>query len=55
MFILASFSITASRGYPEEFEPFALVADGGDLVRFCEKYGIEIGGGPKWYLCSYWG
>lgn len=51
--------ISASRGYPETFNPKNLKVTENqrdELVKFCKKY-IHISEEllPKWYLSSYWG
>ena len=48
---------SASRGYPESFDPDELQVDGVEylaLVDFCKKYGIETDE-AEWWLSSYWG
>jgi len=49
---------TASRGYPEKFEPSKLLVDEGEVKRlldFCKEYNIKFAEEPAWYLSSYWG
>lgn len=60
MWILAipSTTMSASRGYPVKFDPAKLVVNPielSQLLEFCEKYGIEYDGDPKWWLSSYYG
>lgn len=60
MYILAVLGteIYAHRGYPQSVDPEDFVIPEGGretLLGFCEKYGIATVGGPKWWLCSYWG
>lgn len=59
-YILAvpSSSKSASRGYPQEFDPQLLKVSEDELqalLGFCDKYELEYDGEPKWYLSSYWG
>jgi len=49
--------LSASRGYPNTFDPNSLVVTDEQreaLVEFCKKY-LGVDGEPKWYLSSYWG
>lgn len=59
MYILAvpNSTITARRGYPEEFQPERLTVTEQEikvLTDFCEQHGIEMPSEPKWYLSSLW-
>jgi len=59
MFILSlpGKSISASRGYPTEFNPAELTVTEAEhkvLKDFCEKYDIKYTV-PKWVVCSMWG
>lgn len=49
--------LSASRGYPHEFNPSLLYVTDNErnsLVAFCKEHGLEVGE-PRWYLSSYWG
>jgi hypothetical protein len=59
MYILAvpSSTMTARRGYPEEFQPERLTVTQQEIVvllDFCRQHYIEMPSEPKWYLSSLW-
>lgn len=50
--------LSCCRGYPKEFDPFALVVTEEQIAalkEFCTTHSIEVEGEPKWMLTSYWG
>lgn len=62
MFILAAKGTVkrASRGYPEEFDPGQLPANGNGIDvpvirKFCEEQELPAFDDPKWLLFSMWG
>jgi hypothetical protein len=52
--------LSASRGYPEKFNPYDLpqgeeMGEAVDrLLNFCHEYNIEFSDGPSWFLSSLW-
>jgi hypothetical protein len=58
MFILATKSFTAYRGYPKEITMDMLKdteADTKLLLDFCKEATLDTEETPKWWLSSYWG
>jgi hypothetical protein len=50
--------MSASRGYPQEFNPNELIVSEEEkqsLIEFCKRFDIEIPDEPRWWLSSYWG